>query len=209
MFKTLSRNPLVLPVYAPTLLLAFGGGMLTPVWPLYAASFGASYAWIGIVLAARGLGTILGDLPAGILVSKLGQKRLMLAGLAIIALCGLATSQAHSVWELLIFGTLEGVGAAFWNISRHAYLTHAAPSGQRGRAIATFGGIFRTGSRRFVGRLAGIARSFYGLRSGRAAHDDLSRHLWQGQHAQPRQPRQPPHEHLAGDARKLSGVDVG
>lgn len=164
MFKTLSRNPLVLPVYAPTLLLAFGGGMLTPVWPLYAASFGASYAWIGIVLAARGLGTILGDLPAGILVSKLGQKRLMLAGLAIIALCGLATSQAHSVWELLIFGTLEGVGAAFWNISRHAYLTHAAPSGQRGRAIATFGGIFRTGS--LVGQAAGgLLGGWLGLRA--------------------------------------------
>jgi MFS family permease len=164
MLKTLARNPLVLPVYAPTLLLAFGGGMLTPIWPLYAASFGASYAWIGVVLAARGIGTILGDLPAGVLVSKFGQRRLMLIGLALIALCGFATSQAQAIWELLLYGTVEGIGGAFWNISRHAYLTHAAPKEQRGRAIAAFGGIFRTGG--LLGQaVGGLLGGWLGLRA--------------------------------------------
>lgn len=163
MFKTVVRNPLVLPVYAPTMLLAFGSGMLTPIWPLYAASLGASYAMIGVVLAARGIGTIIGDLPAGILVSKLGQRRLMLTGLAVIAICGLANSQARTIWQLFLFAMLEGIGAAFWNISRHAYLTHAAPPGQRGRAIATFGGIFRTGG--LIGTAAGgLLGGYLGLR---------------------------------------------
>jgi len=162
--KTLLRNPLVLPVFAPTLLISFGSGMLTPVWPLYAASFGASYSWIGLVLASRGMGTIIGDIPAGVLVSRLGQRRLMLVGLACIAVCGLATSQARTLWELMLYGLLEGIGAAFWNISRHAYLTDAAPIAQRGRAIATFGGVFRTGS--LVGQAAGgLLGGWLGLRA--------------------------------------------
>jgi MFS family permease len=162
--RTLLRNPLVMPVYAPTLLVAFGTGMLTPILPLYVASFGASYAWIGLVLASRGLGTIIGDLPAGVLLSKLGQRRLMLAGLICIACCGLAMSWASSLWELALYGLIEGMGGAFWNISRHAYLTEAAPPGQRGRAIAAFGGIFRTGG--LLGQaVGGTVAALLGMRA--------------------------------------------
>jgi len=160
----LTRNPIVLPVYAPTLLLAIGSGMLTPILPLYAASFGASYGLIGLVLGSRGLGTILGDLPAGMLIRRVGQRRLMMIGLVCIALCGFAMSTAQALWMLILYGLLEGMGSALWNISRHAYLTDAAPPGQRGRAIATFGGIFRTGN--LVGQaLGGLLAAGLGLRA--------------------------------------------
>jgi MFS family permease len=162
--RTWLRNPLVMPVYAPTFLVAFGTGMLTPIMPLYAASFGASYGLIGLVLASRGLGTIIGDMPAGVLLGRLGQRRLMLTGLVCIALCGLAMSFAQSLWELALYGLIEGMGGAFWNISRHAYLTEAAPPGQRGRAIATFGGIFRTGG--LVGQaIGGTVAAVLGFRA--------------------------------------------
>jgi len=160
----LTRNPIVLPVYAPTLLLAVGNGMLTPILPLYAASFGASYGLIGLVLGSRGLGTILGDLPAGMLIRRVGQRRLMMIGLVCIALCGLAMSTAQALWMLILYGLLEGMGGALWNISRHAYLNDAAPPGQRGRAIATFGGIFRTGN--LIGQaLGGLLAAGLGLRA--------------------------------------------
>ena len=160
----LARNPIILPVYAPTLLIAIGGGMIAPILPLYAVSFGASYALVGVVLGSRGLGTILGDLPAGVLLRSLGQRRLMLIGLSCIALCGLAMSTAQALWMLVLYGLLEGIGGAMWNISRHAYLTDAAPVGQRGRAIATFGGIFRTGN--LIGQaVGGLLGAWLGLRA--------------------------------------------
>jgi MFS family permease len=160
----LTRNSIILPVYAPTMLLAIGSGMLTPILPLYAASFGASYGLIGIVLGSRGLGTIIGDLPAGVLLRSVGQRRLMMIGLAVIALCGLAMSTAQALWMLVLYGLLEGIGSALWNISRHAYLTDAAPPGQRGRAIATFGGIFRTGN--LVGQaVGGLLAAWLGMRA--------------------------------------------
>ena len=117
----LTRNPIVLPVYAPTMLLAIGSGMLAPILPLYAASFGASYGMIGLVLGIRGLGTILGDIPAGLLLRRMGQRRLMIIGLICIALCGLAMSTAQALWMLIVYGLVEGIGGALWNISRHAF----------------------------------------------------------------------------------------
>ena len=73
-------------------------------------------------------------------------------------------STAQALWMLILYGLLEGVGSALWNISRHAYLTDAAPQGQRGRAIATFGGIFRTGN--LIGQaLGGLLGAWLGLRA--------------------------------------------
>ena len=62
------RNSLILPVYIPTLILSFSQGMLIPTLPLFAREFATSYGWIGLVLAAEGIGRILGDIPAGFLL---------------------------------------------------------------------------------------------------------------------------------------------
>ncbi|MCC9075843.1 MFS transporter [Litorilinea aerophila] len=158
------RNSLLLPVYVPTLILAFGTGMLVPVLPLYARSFQISYGLVGLVLASRGLGNLVGDVPAGILLGKMGQKWSMLVGIAVLAVSMLAMSWARSVVELVLYSFVAGVGMAMWNISRHAYITNATPLQRRGRANSIFGGINRIGS--FVGpAVGGALATAYGLRA--------------------------------------------
>ena len=68
-----SRALLILPVYVPTLILAFCRGMLVPILPLYARSFDVSYGLVGLVLAAEGLGTLAADIPAGLLLRRIGR----------------------------------------------------------------------------------------------------------------------------------------
>lgn len=150
-----NRRDIILSVYLPTLILSFAMGMYIPVMPLYASDFGISYGLIGIVLAAQGFGNLLGDVPAGILLGRLGHKWSMMAGVAILGLAMLATGLAHTVFELVVYGLLAGVGNAMWNISRHAYMTDLIPLGARGRATATFGGINRFGT--FLGPFVGGA----------------------------------------------------
>ena len=65
--NTKPRNPLILPVYLPSLILAFCRGIILPILPLYAKSFGISYGLIGLVLAGEGIGTLAADIPSGIL----------------------------------------------------------------------------------------------------------------------------------------------
>ena len=159
-----SQRGLLLPVYVPTLILAFATGMLTPILPLYARSFQISYGLVGLVLASQGIGNLVGDIPAGILIGKIGQKWSMLVGIGCLTIAMLAMSWAHTVPELLLYGLVAGIGTAMWNISRHAYLTSAIAVYRRGRAISIFGGINRIGA--FLGPVVGGAiGTAYGLRS--------------------------------------------
>lgn len=160
----MQRKALALPIYAPTLLLAFCRGMMIPVLPLYAVSFGVPYALVGMAASSINLGTLLGDLPAGILLSRVGTKRTMQLGIACIALAMLAVGLTRTFPMLVLFYFVSGVGTALYNISFHTYLTNQIPVSERGRAIATFGGINRIGS--FSGPvIGGILAAAYGLRA--------------------------------------------
>ena len=157
------RNHLLWSVYIPALLLSFATGMLVPVLPLYVRSFEASYVLVGLVLAAQGIGTLVGDLPSGIILGKFGHKWAMVVGVGTAGFFMLAMSWAHSVPELFAYGLGAGIGSSLWNISRHAYMTTHIPLLNRGRATATFGGIGRIGS--FVGPAVGASLgAIYGLR---------------------------------------------
>lgn len=150
------QRQLILAIYTPTLILAFCSGLLIPVLPIFVREeFALGYGLIGLVLAAEGIGMILGDIPAGALVGRLGLKRSMLIGIAGMAVGILAFTWATSVYELILYAVAVGFASTLWNISRHAYLAEAAPSAKRGRAIAIYGGINRMGS--FVGPIVGGA----------------------------------------------------
>jgi MFS family permease len=159
------QRQLVLAIYVPTFILAFCAGLLTPILPIFVRDeFVNSYGMIGLVVAAGAIGMIIGDVPAGALVGRLGLKRSMLIGIGGMALGTLAFTWASWVYELVFYAIFVGFASTLWNISRHAYLADASPAGQRGRAIAIFGGINRMGS--FVGPIVGGALGgWLGLRA--------------------------------------------
>lgn len=132
-------------VYIPSTILSFAEGMLVPVLPLYLVALGAPYWLIGLVLAAESIGMLLGDVPAGGLLRRLDHKMVMLIGIAALGVAVSATALASGVWWVLLLRLLAGVGSAMWGVSRHAFLTSAVPTAQRGRAIAAFGGAQRAG----------------------------------------------------------------
>ncbi len=144
---------LFLTLYLPSFVLAFGAGMLIPVLPLYARSFGASYGMIGLVLASQGIGNLLGDIPSGILLGRIGHKRSMLAGIGSLGAAMFVMAWAQSSLQLIALGLVAGLGTALWSISRHAYMTDSILVHERGRATAAFGGFNRIGT--FVGPAVG------------------------------------------------------
>jgi MFS family permease len=156
-----------MPVYVPTALLAFGQGLLLPTLPAYARSFDVSFGWASVVLAAAGIGTLLADVPAGMLLGRLGLKPTMLLGAGLTAAATFAVGLAHVFPELIAYRLLAGVGTAMWGLSRHAFITEAIPPRQRGRAISVFGGISRIGMFSgpavggLVGTQLGLSASFF------------------------------------------------
>ena len=140
-----SRRALLLPVYVPTILLALAEGMLVPILPIYALTFDVSFGMAALVLAAAGIGTTLFDVPAGLVLGRLGLKPTMVIGAALTAAGTFALVLAGSVPELVLFRLIAGVGAAMWSLSRHAFITESIDPRERGRALSVFGGIHRIG----------------------------------------------------------------
>jgi MFS family permease len=151
--KETLRHPLFLSLYAPWLLFAFAYGLLIPVLPLYAAGFEVSYGLIGVVLAGEALGQLAGDIPAGLLLRRLGNRRLMIAGLALVALSTAALFLAETIWLVFVLRLVAGFGRAMAHLAQHAYLAGAVSLARRGRASALYGGVNRVGT--FTGPVVG------------------------------------------------------
>ncbi len=142
-----SRRNLICPIYLPTFLLAFGYGVVNPTLSLYIKSFDLSYAMTMFIIATA----VLGNIPAGLLLNKIGHKWSMVAGTMILSLSSIGIGLATKVPELVTLQLLSGMGTALWSLSRHAYMTQIIPITNRGRSLATFGGINRIAS--FVGQV--------------------------------------------------------
>ena len=147
------RAQLLYAVYVPTFILAFCQGMLALLLPVYVIGLGLSYSLIGLVLAGYGIGTLIGDLPAGVIQDRIGNRLSMTIGICIMGLGMLALSQSERFVTLVLCGISIGAGAALWNVSRHAYLANNTLNSSRGRAISIFGGVNRIGM--FAGPITG------------------------------------------------------
>jgi len=159
-----NMRALLLPVYVPTLLLSFGQAIVVPTLPLYARAFGVSFSLISLAVAAAGVGTMFADVPSGMMLERLGRRPMMLMGCLLIGISAFGSLMAGTYGVLVAFRVLGGMGSAFWGISRMAYLTDVVPLAQRGRAIASFGGINRIGA--FSGpAIGGLLAQRFGLAS--------------------------------------------
>ncbi len=134
-------------VYAPSFLLTLGQGLLIPVLPIFARDeFGSSAVLIAFLVTARPLGTMIFDVPAGILVGMIGLRRIMMAGVLLFAIAAVAGGLSPNAGWLTVARLVAGVSYAFWSISRHTYIAQTVPIASRGKALSLFGGISRVAS---------------------------------------------------------------
>jgi MFS family permease len=140
-------------VYLPSLLFGIGQGAIAPAIALSAHALGATLAVSSLVVALLGLGRIVGDVPAGVLVTKIGERRLMLIASAVAMVALFVCATATTVWVLCIGITCTGLCTAVWGLARHTYLAEVIPYENRGRALSTLGGTQRIGV--FIGPFLG------------------------------------------------------
>lgn len=137
--------------YLPTVLFAIGEGAIIPYIPVIAGDLGASLAVAGLVAAMMTVGELAGSVPGGMLVSRLGERAVMIsAGLATILALALAWF-ATEPWMLGLAILVTGVATAIFALARHAFMTTFVPYRYRARALSALGGTFRLGL--FIGPL--------------------------------------------------------
>ncbi len=158
-------RPLVLAFYLPAMMITLGSGLLVPILPLYASSFEISYGFIGLILAGEGLGTLIADVPTGMLQRRFGNKQVMMMGMGFTTVSVALLFVTQSIWLVLLLRLTAGFGRAMYTVSAHVYVTNNIEIGQRGKAISMYGGTHRLGG--FVGpAVGGVVASLVGLRFG-------------------------------------------
>ncbi|MDQ4214115.1 MFS transporter [Microbacterium sp. ASV81] len=136
-------------VYLPTLLFSLGEGAVVPLIPVIASHRGATLASAGLIASALVVGQLCGNIPAGWLVARLGERiTMVIAGsVSLVGVVGSALAPSLVLFTVAVF--VVGMSAAAFGLARHAFMTTRVPLAFRARALSLLGGSFRAGM--FVG----------------------------------------------------------
>ena len=153
--------------YGPATLFGLAEGSMLPVITLSVIDRGASTSIAALVGALLGIGSIVTNIPSGMLATRIGERKSMLVA-AVITVIGLAlclVNLGHGAGSLLVYslGTLLiGAASSVYSLARQSYLTEMVPPHMRARALSTLGGTLRVGM--FVGPFVGAgAMQLWGL----------------------------------------------
>ena len=143
-------------VWVDTLLFS----ALTPLLPHFVHQLHLSKAGAGVLVAAYAAGALVGGLPGGAAAARLGARRAVLVGLALMGLASLGFAFAHGFWPLAGARFLQGVGSGFTWAGAFAWLLAAAPGERRGELIGTAMGAAVFGA--LLGPVVGAAAALLG-----------------------------------------------
>jgi len=127
-------------------VIALGYGVVSPVLPQYARNFGVSISAATFVVTAFAAMRLIFAPASGLFVQRVGERRIYLTGLLIVALSTGVCAFAQTYWQLLLFRSLGGFGSAMFSISSFGLMIRIAPPDARGRVAGLFSSAFLIGS---------------------------------------------------------------
>jgi MFS family permease len=162
-----SLRSVAIAAFGPATLFGLAEGSMLPVIALSSIDRGASTAIAALINALLGIGSIVTNIPSGILATRIGERKSMLVAAA-VAVAGLIlclVNLGHGAVSLVVFGLgvlLLGAASSVYTLARQSYLTEIVPPQMRARALSTLGGTLRVGM--FVGPFLGAgAEELWGL----------------------------------------------
>ncbi len=139
----LSRDTYVLGVIAFFVMVGFG--VVVPVLPVYARSFGVGYIEVGAIISAFALMRFVASPFVGKLIDLGGERTILTIGIAIVAASSGFAGIAHDYPQLLILRGIGGIGSAMFSVSAMTLLLGAAAPSLRARSVGFYQGGFLLG----------------------------------------------------------------
>lgn len=131
---------------AANFVIAAGFGLVAPALPTFARSFNVSVTAASVVISAFAVARLVFAPASGRLITVLGERRVYLTGISIVAVTTGACAFAADYWQLLIFRSVGGIGSTMFTVSAIALLIRVTPAPLRGRASGLWGTGFLLGN---------------------------------------------------------------
>lgn len=158
------RQPEVRAAMLGTFVIMLGFGILAPVLPNYAKSFGVGYESVGLLISAFSFTRLVADPFVGRFIDRYGERSMSTLGAVWVGVTSIAAGLAPTFPLLVIFRGLGGIGSALFFASLLSFLLRSIPSSRTGRVMSVYYASFNIG---FIagGPLGGLVANAFGLAS--------------------------------------------
>jgi len=147
-----------------TFVVMLGYGIIAPVLPLYARSFGVGYDSVGLLVAAFGLARLFFDPFAGNLVDRYGPRAMATTGSIIVGISSALAAIAPNFPLLVVFRGAGGAGSSIFFAAVLSYVLAVAPKDRVGQVMGVYFGAFNIGI--ILGQpVGGVIARLFGLAS--------------------------------------------
>jgi DHA1 family multidrug resistance protein-like MFS transporter len=158
------KNPQFVNLMAISITVALGFGMLIPVLPEYAESFGVSLAVAGLVQFVFGFTRFSFGVVGGLVVDRFGERACTMAGLLIVALSSYAVGFSQNFPQLVLARGFGGAGSALFIGGLMNRILRIVSPEAMGRATGIFRSSFLVGIA-FGPALGGLVNKHFGLKA--------------------------------------------
>ncbi|MBW3594297.1 MAG: MFS transporter [Actinobacteria bacterium] len=158
------RRPEFRRLLAISITVALGFGMIVPVFPLFARSFGVGLAAIGLVQMVFGTTRFSFGLVGGLVVDRFGERACTMAGLLIVCASSYAVGFSQTFLQFVLARGFGGAGSALFIAGLMNRILRIIEPEAMGRATGAFRSSFLIGIAAGP-LLGGVISEYLGLRA--------------------------------------------
>jgi MFS transporter, DHA1 family, multidrug resistance protein len=143
--RLILSDPAVRTVILMIFVIMLGFGIIAPILPLYARSFGVGYEAASLLISAFALARLIFDPIAGPIVDRLGERMTSMLGVAVVGVSSLLAGIAPTFTLAVVFRGAGGAGSAIFFAALYSYLLKVVPRDRMARTLSLFFGALNIG----------------------------------------------------------------
>ena len=144
-FRDILHIPEVRTSIAGTFIIMVGFGILSPILPLYARSFGVGLDSVGVLIAAFSITRLAVDPFTGVIIGRLGERRAVTLGAIVVGITTALAAVAPTFTLLVVFRGAGGAGSAIFFTGLLSYMLRTIPGDRIGRVMSVWYASFNVG----------------------------------------------------------------
>lgn len=163
-FAVIFRDPAIRTILLIVFVIMMGFGIVAPILPLYARSFGVDYGAAGLLISSFAFTRLAFDLVSGPTVDKLGERVSMAVGVIVVGVTSVFVALARTFALAVVFRAAGGAGSSLMFAAVYSYMFKVVPKDRMARTFGVFFGFFNMGVIA-GGPIGGVLAHFWGLRA--------------------------------------------